>query len=245
MKVLFKVLMGIAVISGYNLQAASASVEVEHAMTQQTYLDISESGTTPLVFTATTGGGAAVALTTTLATTQAWGDRQTGTSEVAEIEIALATNDNDGFTLAFVSTEDGNLLNSDNASGYCDGVIGNTATKDIECITYEIGCDTITHDETNGQTGIVTYFSNEATPSASEFVKLEDSSQNLYVAAASSTTGGNQAGAMYRGNVAHLKTGNLELMCDLQFAANETIAEVASNDSGVYTDTITVTLTEH
>ena len=234
----------VVLICGYHLSAVDK--EAADPQDQTTYIDLNESTVTPLAFASTTGNGAAVSATTTLgAASTGWASRQTGSN--AELELALSSSDNDGFTVAFSSANDGNFRNDEEDVGHCTDVVGTTATKDSNCITYEIGCDTIEHDETNGQTDIVTYFSNEDTPSASEFVKLETDSQNLYRAATSSVVGGNQSGsAMYRGNVAYLKTGDAELKCDLQFATGEDIAEVAGSDADkTYTDTITVTLTEH
>ena len=231
-------------ICGYHLSAVDKAAD--DPQDQTTYIDLNESSDTPLAFASTTGSGAAVSATTSLGVAgTAWGSRQTGSN--AELELALSSSDNDGFTVAFSSANDGNFRNDEEDVGYCTDVVGNTATKDSNCITYEIGCDTISHDETNGQSSIVTYFSNETTPSASEFVKLETDTQNLYRAASSATVGGNQSGsAMYRGNIAYLKTGDAELKCDIQFAENEDIAEVAGSDADkTYTDTITVTLTEH
>ena len=234
----------VVLICGYHLSAVTEDAADDQDQT--TYIDLTESTVTPLAFASTTDSGNAVSATTTLgAAGTAWASRQTGSN--AELELALSSSDNDGFTVTFSSANDGNFRNTEEDVGHCTGVDGTTAAKDSNCITYVIGCDTISHDATNGQTGIVTYFSNDETPSASEFVKLETDDQDLYRASASATVGGNQSGsAMYRGNVAYLKTGDAELKCDLQFDSDEDIGEVAGSDAEMtYTDTITVTLTEH
>lgn len=222
MKVLFRILMGIAVISGYNLWAAS--IAVTDTILDISYVSIAE-GTNAAAFTASIAGDTAT-FTSTLAanTTTA---PTTFTAANAALKFGLVSNDADGFVVTLTSKEDSNFMEADGTTGVTclneTGTGDGSATdSDGLCITYDIVCAAITHDETNGAASTTAF---DGTGSAGGWSSIQSTGTPIY------TTVTNE----YPG-LTNYTDGTL--LCDMKFAANEDIEEVAG---GAYTDTITVT----
>ena len=160
----------------------------------------------------------------------------------------LLSNDHDGFTITMVSTEDGNMRHQDVSTGGCDNVNGDHATLDASCISYEIACDLIVHDDTGDGDIEQTVFKVGGTAgsdTASTYGRLTDVAQTVYDARLNTNGRVNVSGGTasastetdQRGNIVAGEAGDFD--CLIRFAENEKKEEIVD---GTYTDTITVTL---
>ena len=161
------------------------------------------------------------------------------TDTQGHFELDILSNDPDGFKITMSSREGSNLRLDGKDDAYCNGVDGTHTSKDHECVTYEIVCDPILHDETLGTT-VSTYFnidnSEETDATASTYGALTTSAQAVFVTSNDANDRSDDA-TTFRGNVLGGATNPVD--CVIKFADDETADEVPD---GTYSDVITVSI---
>jgi len=234
MKILFRVLMGIAAFIGYTTMLSALDPETGTGQDDQElieFIGITE-GADPATFQASLSGSVATMESSLAASNTASRNNAVLASE-AHFEIGLVSNDSDGFVVQLKSANDGNFRETSSTDGDCTGENGDgdgaQADSDSVCITYEIECNDIVHDRTNG--GVLTTLFNT---SSGEWMHLTSANQAAYTTIAT---------GIYPGfaNYPEAEAGDLvPLYCDLKFSSNEDANEIGD---GTYADTITITYT--
>ena len=256
LKILRLMVPAIALFSWTGLQAVT--VAPSDGAETVTHLAVGSDETFVIAITVTDGNAVEAGTINATATTPL--ATETDYAAAAEfMKVELYSNDAEGFTVSMSSAFDGNLKHSiQTDADYCDDEVGQgegELASDEYCISYEIDCDDILHQERDGNQAI-TFFGGSVTPvdlTESVYTRLEDAAQIVWNAAlsaddrgataASADTTGEAAATNWRGVAEQGTTGNNELHCAMRFASGDDFASVKASDteSKVYTDTITVT----
>ena len=191
MKILFRVLMGIAALVGYTHTILGTGSSTGGNQSDNDAMELIEyagialgaGASSDLQFTASLTGSVATMSSSLLPANTATQNNAI-TAANAIFEISIVSNKSAGFTVELKSTNDGNFNRGDagaciSETGTGDGTAGDNS--DALCITYEIECNDITHDETNDASLVTTFNSDVGT--AGEWMKLETTDGTAYATA--------------------------------------------------------------
>ena len=241
MKILFRVLMGIAAFIGYTTMLSAIDPDTGTGSDPQELIEFIAitTGADAPAFTASLTGSVATMSSSLAASTQGTRDNGISISE-AHFEIGLVSNDSDGFVVQLKSDNDGNFRETASTAGDCTDENGAgegaQADSDSVCITYDIECNDIVHDETNGATLTTLFFG--ADGQTGEWMHLTGTNVAAYTTI---DTGVYPGFANYPAAEAVVDGVSLTpLYCDLRFSTNEDANEIGD---GTYADTITITYT--
>lgn len=238
MKILFRVLMGIAAICGSHALFGATSQANQDQYDLQEQLAIAN-GTVAVTIESAIDSGELTNSSTLLPSTTV-SNENTFTDAASHLEIDIISNNTKGFTMALTSANDGNFQASTVAANFCDDTTGAATANMVDgsCISYMIECNDLTHKKITDEAGIVTPF-NEAgrnSSTAGEWVQLQDTALVLWETSSSK----------YEGMVTYSVTSGTPVYCELKFATGETEEEIsADGEDTTYSDTITITYTVH
>jgi hypothetical protein len=239
MKISFILKSIVAFFAAFSLNVfAGLTGSPSDAMDEVLSISINETaGDYPINLTCTGATGDMVCTDTNVAAAAT--DYAAITQSQGHFELDLLSNDPDGFKITMSSREGSNLRLDGKDAAYCNGVGGTHASKDHECVTYEIVCDPILHDTTLGTT-VSTYFnidnSEETDATASAYGALTTTAQAVFVTSNDAEDRSDDA-TTFRGNA--LGGAAAPVDCKIRFAAGETADEVPD---GTYSDIITVSI---
>jgi hypothetical protein len=239
MKILFRVLMGIAAICGSHASFASEATQANEDQVDLEETLALANGTVAFTADTTLADGVLTNSSSLLANDTATND-DTFADANSHLEIDIISNNTLGFSLSMTSENDGNFMSDQQESDYCDDATG-AATNDLvdgRCISYMIECNDILHRKITDEAGITTPFNEEGQngSTAGEWVQLQDEALILW----------ETSDAKFEGVVQYSVASGTPIYCELKFAPGETTEELSADGTDTtYEDTITLTYTVH